>query len=399
MTAYPGRRGRRGRLVAVAAVIGLAVAAVLATRARFPRPPAVRGHAAYQCAMHPEIVSHEAGTCPICGMKLQRVEADGGGPADAKILFYRHPMRPDVTSPTPAKDEMGMDYVPVREDDVGGPAGDVPGHAPFALSPARQQLIGVTRARVERRALAVEIRAVGKVARDPQLYQAIVEYREALRARGQIKDSPWLEAHEGAQAIVRAAALRLRQQGLSEEQIGAIGRDAPNPTNLLLPGASVWIYAQVYEYESELVHPGQEMVVTALSLPGRSFATRIAAVDPMLDVTSRTLRVRALVETPEGNLRPETFVEARIQVPLGEQLAVPRDAVLDTGARQIVFVVKGAGSFEPRAVQLGRDAPPYAEVLGGLTAGEEVVTSANFLIDSESRFRAALAAFGAPPGH
>jgi len=271
--------------------------------------------------------------------------------------------------------------------------GNVPGRAPFTLSPERQQLIGVTHAPVGVRPLEVEVRAFGRVAYDPKLYQAIVEYREALRAKSLIKDSPWFEAHEGADAVIRAAALKLRQQGVSEAQLAGFGRGGSDPVNLLLPGKTVWVYAQVYEYELGLVRPGQRLEITVPSLPGRTFTAEVVAVDPIVDVATRTARVRALVETPAGDLRPETFVTVRLRVPLGEMLAVPEDAVLDTGEHRIVFVVTGDGRFEPRAVTLGRHAEGFYEVQAGLAAGEEVVTSANFLIDSESRFRAAIAAF------
>lgn len=315
----------------------------------------------YQCSMHPQIVSDEPGTCPICQMKLTPVEE-------------------------------------VRED-APGAGGSVPGHAPFTLSTARQQLIGVTRAPATVRPLVVDIRAAGRIAYDPLLYQAMVEYREALRAKSQIRDSPWFEAHEGADAIVRAAGLKLRQQGLSEAQIAGIGRRGQDPLNLLLPGRSVWVYAQVYEYQVDLVKPGQAIAITVPSLPGRTFNAEIASIDPILNTTTRTARVRALVATPQADLRPESFVNVTIRVPLGDRLAIPEDAVLETGEHQIVFVVQGVGSFEPRSVRLGRDAEGFYEVLEGLEPGEEVVTAANFLIDSESRFRAALAAFRPAASH
>jgi hypothetical protein len=152
----------------VALALAVAVAGVpFASGCRREEPvPVTTGSQLYQCSMHPQIVSNKPDTCPICGMRLTPVEQA------RKPLFYRHPMRPDVTSPTPAKDEMGMDYVPVYADDAGATAGDVPGRAGFALSAERQQLIGVTRERVELRDLTVDLRAVGRVAYDPELYQA-----------------------------------------------------------------------------------------------------------------------------------------------------------------------------------------------------------------------------------
>jgi membrane fusion protein, copper/silver efflux system len=359
--------------------------------------------ATYQCSMHPQIVSNEPGICPICQMKLQRVDdasaSAGHGSGERKVMMYRHPMRSDVVSPVPAKDEMGMDYMPVYDDAAGGGPSDVPGHAPFTLSTERQQMIGVTKDTVERRNLDVEIRAVGRVAYDPKLYQAIVEYREAVKSKTGIRESSLREAHIGADALVRGAHLKLRQQGLSDAQIQELTKGNRDPVQLLLPGDSVWVYAQVYEYEAPLVERGQTMIVTAPSQPGRRYVATVAGVDPILDSMTRTVRVRGLVPTPDKSLRPESFVHVTLRIPLGEKLAVPQEAVLDTGEHQIVFVVKGEGSFEPRSVELGRDAEGFYEVLSGLEAGEQVVTSANFLIDSESRFRAALASFKGGAGH
>jgi hypothetical protein len=384
-----------------------AIAALVVTHPtmRFGGSVGTAKHDLYQCAMHPQIVSHEPGTCPICQMKLEHVDEvqprEKASNGTSKIAFYRHPMRADVISETPAKDEMGMDYNPVYEDEVGGKASAVPGHAPFTLTAERQQLIGVTKERVERRELAVDIHAVGRVAYDPMLYQAIVEYREALRSRAGTKESPWAEAREGSTSVVRSAVLKLRQQGLSDAQIAALASEKEAPTNLLLPDDTAWVYAQVYEYEAPLIEPGQPVEITVPSPPRRRYEAKVTAVDPILNPTTRTVRVRMLVPTPDKSLRPESFVKVVIHVPMGVTLAVPRNAVLNTGGGQIVFVVGSGGTFEPRAVTLGRGAQEYYEVLAGLAEGDEVVTSANFLIDSESRFRAAIAAFKTtpPPEH
>ncbi len=331
----------------------------------------------YHCPMHPHYVSDKPGDCPICGMRLVPDDPTGTPPADpGKILFYRHPMRPEVTSPVPAKDEMGMDYVPVRA----GDSASVPvaGQGVVDVGTERSQLIGVRVAPVEKKALFATVRASARVAYDPDLYTALEEYREAAKS--------------GAAAVARSAELNLRRMGLSKEQIRDFaGEDRP-ATELLLGGKEgVWIYAQVYAYESDLVKPGQSVEVSAAAFPGRRWTGRVTAVDAVVDAESRTLRVRARVPDPEGLLRPEMYVDAALRSDLGSALAVPREAVTDTGVRRLVFVETGPGRYVPREVRLGREADGDVEVLSGLAAGEKVVVSGNFLIDSESKLKAALA--------
>ena len=146
-----------------------------------PAGPGAEGKL-YQCSMHPQIVSREPGKCPICQMELEEVEevpheesANAAATHERRILFYRNPMNPDVTSPTPMKDEMGMEYVPVYSDEEARQGSDVPGHAAFTLTAERQQLIGVTRAKVTSKDLTKLIRTAGKVAYDPDLYRATIE--------------------------------------------------------------------------------------------------------------------------------------------------------------------------------------------------------------------------------
>jgi len=400
----------RFRSVATLVLLAAALAAgyllrpaVDARLGRAPLPPAAEpaAHAPkYQCSMHPQIVSDHPGTCPICQMPLTRVDdahPAAAPPGQRTPLFYRNPMRADVTSPVPAKDEMGMDYIPVYADDTAdvgaGAASDVAGHAAFTLSHERQQLIGVRRSRVERRALSRDIRAVGTVAYDPQLYQAINDYRQALAARAGFSDEALPEARSGSDAIARAAALRLRQLGLSESQVRDAGRGGGDPGALLLPGANAWVYAQVYEYEIESVRPGQQVTGSLPSHEDRTYRGTVVAIDPILDAATRTARVRVQVATPDGGLRPQSFVTALIHVPTVEVVAVPSDAILDTGRDQFIFVVEEGTRFAPRAVRTGREAGGWTEIVAGVEPGVEVVTSANFLIDSESRFRAAVAAF------
>jgi multidrug efflux pump subunit AcrA (membrane-fusion protein) len=233
------------------------------------------------------------------------------------------------------------------------------------------------------------------VAYDPALYAAIVEYREALGGKQRLGGDALPEARAGAETIARSAALRLRQLGLAEQQIRDIAASGRAPVDLLLPGKTMWVYAQVYEYEMSAVRPGQTASITTPSQRGRTYPGRVVTVDPILDSMTRTARGRIQVAAADASLHPEAFVHATIHVPSEEVIAVPADAVLLAGTQQIVFVVGEGGTFMPRAVQLGRQAGGYYEVSSGVQPGEQVVTSANFLIDSESRFRAALAAFSA----
>lgn len=340
----------------------------------------------YYCPMHPDYTADKPGDCPICGMHL--VKKETAAPAAKKVLIYRNPMNPEITSTVPMKDQMGMDYLPVYE------GGDVPtavdGRSPITLDAGKRQLIGVKTTPVGYRNLGRVIRAPGKVAYDPGLYQAISEYREALAAREKVKNSSWTDVIERADALVAASKLRLRQLGASPEQL-APGKDQPADTSLLLPSAKAWVYAQIYEYEIALVKPGLPVYATAAAWPGEVFKGELKALDPILSAETRTLRVKAEVENPDLKLKPEMYVDLMIRADLGMKLAAPNAAILNTGERELVFVEKAEGEFEPRAIKAGLRTDEYTEVLSGLKTGEKVVTSANFLVDSESRLKAALA--------
>ncbi|MBI4063409.1 MAG: efflux RND transporter periplasmic adaptor subunit [Elusimicrobia bacterium] len=339
------------------------------------------------CPMELPLKPGEKVTCPVCGTHV----AEAAEIAKGEILYYRHPMRPEVTSPAPKKDEMGMDYVPVYAEETEGEA-KVPGQAGLVLSAEKRQMIGLKSEPLGRRELKIKVRASGRVAYDPDLYNAIAEYHEAVKAKEKVKNSPWPDVLNQAEALVRSSVLRLRQMGLSQDQINEMSRSSEQSTNLLLgePGGTVWVYAQIYEYEIGLVRPGQRVDLTTPAYPGRSFSGVVKAVDPILSSETRSLKVRIEVPNREGFLKLEMYVNAAIMVDLGMKLAVPESAVLDTGERRIVFLDLGGGRIEPREVKVGQEAQGFYELLSGIEEGERVVTSANFLIDSESRLKAAI---------
>lgn len=337
----------------------------------------------YRCPMHPTYTSHRPGECPICHMSLVAAEREPApaSAAEKKPLFYRNPMNPDVTSPVPAKDEMGMDYVPVFAVESSSGAA-VPGRGPVAVAADKEQWIGVRTAPVERRDLEVLVRASARVSYDPDLYAALAEHREALAARDRSGDP---EGRARAESLVRASRLRLAQLGLTDQQMDAMSKQGGG--GLLAGSGPRWVYAQIFEDEAALIKPGQRAELTSPAFPGRVLNGRVEAVDRVVDPATRTLRARVLVSDGESLLRPEMFLEAVVHVGLGRRLVAPKEALIDTGLRRLVYVRTAPGHYAPREITTGREGENDVEVLTGLEVGETVAASGNFLLDSESRLK------------
>lgn len=342
---------RRGLVLGLLVVAALGLGVGVVHRVRHGGHPAHREPAVYYCPMHPGYTSDRPGDCPICNMAL--VKRDGEAPR-------------------------------LGSHEAHGPAD----HASITVTPRQQQLIGVRTAVVEKRAMTKTIRTVGRVAYDPELYQAQQEYLQAARALA----TATAEAAESARQVVEAVRLRLRLLGLSEPFIEEMASWEGPDRRLLLadPAGGVWVYATVYEFELPYVRAGQAMAVEVPSRPGKLLEGMVASVDPVLDPTTRSARVRALLRDPDNRLQPGMYVDASLVAPLGEVVALPAEAVLQTGTRAIVFVDRGEGRFEPREVALGVKADGAYAVTEGVAEGERVVVSGNFLVDSESRLQAAL---------
>jgi Cu(I)/Ag(I) efflux system membrane fusion protein len=425
----------------------------------------------WQCPMHPTVVQDHPGECPICGMKLVKMEATppAGGQAQAqaqgeakpagarKVVFYRNPMDPKVTSHQPKKDEMGMAYLPVYEDEVNGAAPSATGLVTVNIDPSRQQLIGLRTAAVELGEVGGAWRTTGRVTVDetrvhhvnlkvggyvghteagfvgqavkrgeplftlysPELLAAQDEYLLALRTREKLKQNgaPGSDGQDLVDASRRKLELwdvpeaelrRMEETGVPVKEVtffapapGVITKRDALPGMRLNPGdmpielvdlSRVWVRADVYESELRHVKTGMPATLSLKAYPNQTFKGRVAFVDPLLDPKTRTVAVRIEFANAGGELKPEMFGEVVLQGAAREGLRVPTDAVVDSGTQSVVFVALGDGKFQPRPVQLGNSDGKHVEVVSGVTEGEQVVTRANFLVDSESRLRASLAA-------
>jgi Cu(I)/Ag(I) efflux system membrane fusion protein len=252
----------------------------------------------------------------------------------------------------------------------------------------------------------------------PELFATQQEFLNLLRWH---KDpgpaSSWNSMLSGDRdAIVEAARERLRLWDITENQIKTIEASGKPIRTLtlfspisgyviqkmvvqgmrIMPGeklfdladlSTVWVIADVYEYELPLIRLGQTARVRLSYLPGKEFASKIDYIYPALSGESRTARVRLVIPNPGGSLMPQMFTNIEITIDLGKRLAVPDAAVIDTGERKIVYVDKGEGNFEPREVVTGLRADKMVEVLQGLKEGDRVASTANFLIDSEAQLR------------
>ncbi len=259
----------------------------------------------------------------------------------------------------------------------------------------------------------------------PDLVATQDEYLLALRARDSLGDSRFKEVASGTNSLLEAARRRLELWDISDQQIAELEQTKKPVKALTLHSpvsgfvtarnsykgqritpetelytiadlSTVWAIADFYEYEVHDIRLGQTVVLTLPSFPGRTFRGRVSYIYPQLDDTARTLRVRAEFPNPDFTLKPDMYANAELKIDYGQRLAIPQDAVLDSGAEQIVFVALDRGYFEPRRVHLGDTVDDRVIVLDGLKPGERIVTSANFLIDSESRLKAAVSGMGMP---
>lgn len=369
-------------------------------------------------------------------------------------LFYRNPMNPDITSPVPAQDSMGMDYVPIYADNE-----SVEVVGTVKIDPVVVQNMGVRTAMARYSAISRTIRAPGRVDYDegnvvrlhpkvegwieeifvdktgqdiveddillsiysPKLVSTQQEYLLALNNLSALKKSPFTEIKKGAEDLVKSSRERLQLLDVPEHQIRELEKTRKIKKSLHIhsPAAGtairigsrqgqyvtpatelyrvvdlsrVWVYANVYEYELPWVKVGDEVEMALASVPGKTFKGMLDYIYPYSESKTRTTKVRVVFDNTERLLRPNTFSDVIIRSDTQKKMVViPAEAVVRTGGRTQVFVVRGQGKFEPRIVKLGIESGGQVAVLDGVNEGDEVVTSAQFLVDSESKLREATA--------
>jgi RND family efflux transporter MFP subunit len=383
-----------------------------------------------------------------------------GKTKERKLLYYRNPMGLPDTSPVPKKDPMGMDYIPVYaggDDEVPGSPNEIRistqkiqklgvrtekasmkaiekrVRAAGRVEPDERRTYVISpkfEGYVERLHVNATGQAVGKgqvlfEVYSPELVSVQREYAIAAQGVQSLKDAG-SEAQDGMQQLAAASLTRLKNWDISDEQIRNLTSSGVATRTLsfrspvsgivterkavqgmrFMPGemlyqvtdlSSVWVQADVFEQDIGFVKLGTKAEISINAYPDKLFEGKVAYVYPTLQADTRTVQVRVELANPGRLLKPGMFASVELAVaPRGSVVTVPLSAVIDSGTRRIVLIQSGEGRFEPREVKLGSRSDSHVEVLEGVKDGEEVVVTANFLIDAESNLTAAVAGFGDP---
>ncbi len=416
----------------------------------------------YTCGMHPEVILEGPGQCPICGMNLTPLNV-GGSKAEAatqgsqtsgerKILYWQAPMNPTEIYDAPGKSNMGMDLVPVYDDQTSS-------GSQVSIDPGTIQNMGVRTATVQRRDFSREIRALGKVDYNeeniyevsskisgwieklhvdytgkpvrkgqallelysPDLVTTQQEYLLALKNKELISNSDFASIREGAESLLASTRQRLSYWDIPESEINRLEteREVSKTITFESPGngivihknavegkfikegtslyriadlSTVWVFASLYDNEVPWVRVGQTAEMELSYAPGKVLKGQVAYIYPYLNEKARDVKVRLEFPNPNLMLKPGMYANVRIKTQaIPDVIVIPAEAVIRSGERNLVFMALGNGRFEPRQIRIGEEGDSgEVLVLAGLQAGEEIVTSAQFLLDSESRLQEAI---------
>ncbi|PJZ54949.1 efflux RND transporter periplasmic adaptor subunit [Leptospira adleri] len=328
----------------------------------------------YYCPMHPTYISDRPGTCPICNMDL--VKKSKGDHEDHNSTSS------SGSNALNASDIARNDFSEEKGDSSESKKNDSTSNRELSLSLEKQRSIGIKTELVTRRDLTKKISAYSTVAYDPELYTALTEYKEMIRSREFLSDA-------GSSFEGKNFQIRLRQLGLSPDQIRLWTSGKRDPSELILGGSfgRAHIYSQIYESDFSSVRVGLKISFKTNVYPDLNFPGTIRSVDTILDKNSRTIRLRSEVEDKKQILRPQMFGDLEIQIPLKQILSVPTSSILDTGVHKIVYVQTESDRFFATQVKTGLSVGDWTEIKEGLKEGDKVVSESAFLIDSEARIR------------
>jgi Cu(I)/Ag(I) efflux system membrane fusion protein len=307
--------------------------------------------------MHIEYTSDHPGDCPICGMKL--------------VLKKQQPID---ANPISEKSESSQDHL-AHSHQLGAGQQDNSNHS-IQISPERQKSIGVKTAKSIAKEMESRILSSGQVVYDPELYTALVEYKEARKFGSSIGGN-----------FLQSSKTKLLRMGLDSSDLQIW---ANKNSEIFLSGRSgstAYVFTQVFERDLRHLKKGQKVTVEANSYPGKSFPGKIIGWFKLLDEKNRSTRVWIEISDPKSLLQPRMFTETRMDTPIGKVLTVPRSAVMHTGIRDIIYVKIGEDRFQPTSVTIGEETEEMTQILSGIKEGDEVVVGANFLIDSEARMQ------------
>ncbi len=404
----------------------------------------------YTCGMHPWIISEEPGLCPICNMELTPKLDDTGsgdpsGNEERRIAYWRAPMDPTEIYDKPGKSKMGMDLVPVYEDEVIG-------GVEVKIDPVTQQNMGIRTQLVKKAPLIRSIRTYGHITYDETRTAEInpkfngwieklhVDFTGQMVEKGEplfdiyspellSAQEEFLAAHKNLERmkgdrgrdLLESTQRRLAYWDVPQDQIESIKKSGKVRKTITIPSPfsgvvtkknadegsyikagttvfqiadlrKVWVEAHIFEYELPWIKIGQETEMSLPYEPGKKYTGTVSYVYPYLQQKTRDVVIRLEFDNPTLELKPDMYADIMIQVSSqGEGLVIPSEAVIRSGKRNLVFVTRGAGKFTPREITPGLTLDNgMVQVLSGVAENDAIVTSGQFLIDSESKLKEAV---------
>jgi Cu(I)/Ag(I) efflux system membrane fusion protein len=374
----------------------------------------------WTCPMHPFIIKDRPGSCPICGMDLIKKISDAQQNVASSPEQQRQLEQLGQIALSPAQRVMAN--VAVQEAAVQALTKEITAVGVVQYDQSRQAKVTAWIAgRIDRLHVSTVGAAVNKerpVAElySPELVASQQEYLLALKSRDQLKHSALPSIAQNGEGLVASARQRLMLYGVKEHQIRELERagqpiirlpiytplsgvateklvqegqyvNVGDPLFNIADLSRVWVELEVYENELPNLRVGQTVEISTAAVPGRPLQGRVALVYPFLDPKTRTVRARVELSNPGLRLKPDMYVNALLKIELGSSVVLPVSAVIDSGKRQMVWVEREPGIFEPRQVQVGQRSVDKLQILSGVTAGEKVAVSGAYLIDSESQLR------------